>query len=72
MTRKKPTERDELKNVQFQMAGAPLIRIRTDDTRGVRSEDFYDLLEAKGAQLSNRRPRRFACAVSMPAGVSVC
>ena len=51
-------ERDRLKDELFEMAGIPLVRIRADDTRNVRAEDFYDLLCAKNAELENLRPRR--------------
>jgi len=51
-------DRDRLKNELFEMAGIPLLRIRPDDTRNVRAEDFYDLLCAKEAELEKLRPRR--------------
>ena len=51
-------DRDRLKNELFEMAGIPLLRIRPDDTRNVRAEDFYDLLCAKEVELEKLRPRR--------------
>lgn len=51
-------ERDELKNLLFKLAGIPLIRIRANDTRAVRAEDFYDLLMAESETLDALRPRR--------------
>lgn len=52
------TERDELKNTLFKLAGLPLVRIRPDDERAVRAEDFYDLLVAESKTLDALRPRR--------------
>jgi hypothetical protein len=51
-------ERDELKNLLFKLAGLPLVRIRADDTKAVRAEDFYDLLMAESKTLDTLRPRR--------------
>ena len=51
-------DRDRLKNELFQMAGIPLVRIRADDTRNVRAEDFFDLLCTQEAVLEKLRPRR--------------
>jgi hypothetical protein len=51
-------ERDELKNKLFKLAGLPLVRIRADDSRAVRAEDFYDLLVSKASELEGLRPRR--------------
>lgn len=51
-------ERDELKNKLFQLAGLPLVRIRPDDVRSVRAEDFYDLLVAQTGEMEKLRPRR--------------
>lgn len=51
-------ERDELKNRLFQLAGLPLVRIRADDEKAVRAEDFYDLLMAESKTLDALRPRR--------------
>ena len=51
-------ERDELKNLLFKLAGLPLVRIRADDVRAVRAEDFYDLLMAESNTLDAIRPRR--------------
>lgn len=51
-------ERDELKNKLFQLAGLPLIRIRPDDVKSVRAEDFYDLLVAQAGEMEMLRPRR--------------
>lgn len=51
-------ERDELKNLLFKLAGLPLVRIRADDERAVRAEDFYDLLMAESKTLDVIRPRR--------------
>lgn len=51
-------ERDELKNLLFKLAGLPLVRIRADDEKAVRAEDFYDLLMAESTTLDAIRPRR--------------
>ena len=51
-------ERDELKNMLFRLAGLPLVRIRADDEKAVRAEDFYDLLMAESKTLDALRPRR--------------
>lgn len=51
-------ERDELKNNLFRLAGLPLVRIRADDSKAVRAEDFYDLLVSQAAELELLRPRR--------------
>jgi hypothetical protein len=51
-------ERDELKNTLFKLAGLPLVRIRADDEKAVRAEDFYDLLMAEAKTLDTLRPRR--------------
>lgn len=51
-------ERDELKNMLFKLAGLPLVRIRADDEKAVRAEDFYDLLMAESKTLDALRPRR--------------
>lgn len=51
-------ERDELKNTLFKLAGLPLVRIRADDERAVRAEDFYDLLMSEAKALHALRPRR--------------
>lgn len=51
-------ERDELKNMLFKLAGLPLVRIRADDEKAVRAEDFYDLLVAESKTLDALRPRR--------------
>lgn len=51
-------ERDELKNRLFKLAGLPLVRIRADDEKAVRAEDFYDLLTAESKVLDALRPRR--------------
>lgn len=51
-------ERDELKKKLFQLAGLPLVRIRADDEKAVRAEDFYDLLMAESKTLDTLRPRR--------------
>lgn len=50
--------RDELKNLLFKLAGLPLVRIRADDEKAVRAEDFYDLLMAESKTLDALRPRR--------------
>ena len=52
------TERDELKNLLFKLAGLPLVRIRAGDTKAVRAEDFYGLLMAESKTLDTLRPRR--------------
>ncbi|WP_428003674.1 DUF2726 domain-containing protein [Acidovorax sp.] len=51
-------ERDELKNRLFKLAGLPLVRIRPDDAKAVRAEDFYDLLMVEADMLAGLRPRR--------------
>jgi len=51
-------ERDELKNLLFKLAGLPLVRIRADDEKAVRAEDFYDLLMAEAQVFDAIRPRR--------------
>ncbi len=51
-------ERDELKNMLFKLAGLPLVRIKADDEKAVRAEDFYDLLMAESKTLDTFRPRR--------------
>lgn len=51
-------ERDELKSLLFKLAGLPLVRIRADDERAFRAEDFYDLLMAESKTLDFIRPRR--------------
>jgi hypothetical protein len=51
-------ERDQLKNTLFKLAGLPMIRIRADDEKAVRAEDFYDLLVAEAEALEALRPRR--------------
>lgn len=51
-------ERDQLKNTLFKLAGLPMIRIRADDEKAVRAEDFYDLLVAEAEALDALRPRR--------------
>lgn len=51
-------ERDELKNRLFSVSGLPLVRIRPDDEKAVRAEDFYDLLVAQASDLEQLRPRR--------------
>lgn len=51
-------ERDALKNMLFKLAGLPLVRIRADDEKAVRAEDFYDLLMAESKTLDALRPRR--------------
>lgn len=51
-------ERDELKNKLFSVAGLPLVRIRPQDEKAVRAEDFYDLLVAQATDLAMLRPRR--------------
>jgi hypothetical protein len=51
-------ERDELKNNLFKLAGVPLVRIRADDVKAVRAEDFYDLLVSQAGELEMLRPRR--------------
>lgn len=51
-------ERDELKNLLFKLAGLSLVRIRADDEKAVRAEDFYDLLMAESKTLDVIRPRR--------------
>lgn len=50
--------RDEMKNMLFKLAGLHLVRIRADDERAVRTEDFYDLLVAESETLDALRPRR--------------
>ena len=52
------TERDELKNLLFNLSGLPLIRIRAGDEKAVRAEDFYDLLQSESKTLDAIRPRR--------------
>lgn len=52
------TERDELKNLLFNLSGLPLIRIRAGDEKAVRAEDFYDLLMSEAKTLDTIRPRR--------------
>lgn len=52
------TERDELKNRLFNLAGLPLVRIRPDDSKAVRAEDFFDLMVAEADILDRLRPRR--------------
>lgn len=49
--------RDDIKNKLFELSGLPLFRIRHNDPRFVRAEDFYDLLNAEPA-LDEIRPRR--------------
>lgn len=51
-------ERDELKSMLFKLAGLSLVRIRADDEKVVRAEDFYDLLMAEAKTLDMLRPRR--------------
>lgn len=51
-------ERDQLKNTLFKLAGLPMIRIRADDEKAVRAEDFYDLLVAEAEALEALRSRR--------------
>ena len=51
-------ERDDLKNLLFNLAGLPLVRIRPSDERAVRAEDFYDLLMSESKILDAIRPRR--------------
>lgn len=51
-------ERDELKNSLFKLSGLPLVRIRADDEKAVRAEDFYDVLIAEAKTLDALRPRR--------------
>lgn len=51
-------ERDQLKNTLFKLSGLPMIRIRADDEKAVRAEDFYDLLVAEAEALDALRPRR--------------
>lgn len=51
-------ERDQLKNTVFKLSGLPMIRIRADDEKAVRAEDFYDLLVAEADALDALRPRR--------------
>ncbi|SMG39421.1 DUF2726 domain-containing protein [Paraburkholderia susongensis] len=51
-------ERDVLKNEFFSLAGLPLIRIRPENSRDVRAEDFYDLLLSESESLQALRPRR--------------
>lgn len=51
-------ERDQLKNTLFKLSGLPLIRIRANDEKSVRAEDFYDLLVAEAEALDTLRPRR--------------
>jgi hypothetical protein len=51
-------ERDELKNLLFNLAGLPLVRIRADEPKAVRAEDFYDLLVSQAKTLDDLRPRR--------------
>lgn len=51
-------ERDQLKNTLFKLAGLSLVRIRADDEKAVRAEDFYDLLMAESKALDALRPRR--------------
>lgn len=50
--------RDELKNLLFKLAGLPLVRIRANDEKAVRAEEFYDLLVAESKTLDTMRPRR--------------
>lgn len=50
--------RDELKNTLFKLSGLPLVRIRADDEKAARAEDFYDLLMAEAQALDALRPRR--------------
>lgn len=51
-------ERDQPKNTLFKLSGLPMIRIRADDEKSVRAEDFYDLLVAEAEALDALRPRR--------------
>lgn len=51
-------ERDQLKNTLFKLSGLPMIRIRADDEKSVRAEDFYDLLVAEAKALDALRSRR--------------
>lgn len=51
-------ERDLRKNELFALAGIPLLRIRAEDTRNVRAEDFFDLLVVHSERLDKLRPRR--------------
>jgi hypothetical protein len=51
-------ERDAQKNNLFRLAGVPLVRIRADDVKAVRAEDFYDLLVSQTSELEVLRPRR--------------
>ncbi|KWU17959.1 DUF2726 domain-containing protein [Burkholderia cenocepacia] len=51
-------ERDALKNELFEISGLPLIRIRAADSRNVRAEDFYELLNSESEALQALRPRR--------------
>jgi len=52
------SERDELKNEFFSIAGLPLVRIRAANTTNVRAEDFYDLLTTNSTSIQELRPRR--------------
>jgi hypothetical protein len=51
-------ERDLRKNELFALAGIPLLRIRAEDTKNVRAEDFFDLLVSDSERLDKLRPRR--------------
>lgn len=55
---KEALARDEQKNLLFKLAGLPLVRIRADDEKAVRAEDFYDLLMAESKMLDALRSRR--------------
>lgn len=50
--------KDALKDEIFSLAGIPLIRIRADNTRDVRAEDFYELLRSQHDLLERFRPTK--------------
>jgi hypothetical protein len=50
-------ERDKMKQDLFRLAGLPLVRIRPDNERAVRAEDFYEFLRAESRALDELRPR---------------
>ena len=56
--RSEAIERDALKDELLDMAGVTLVRVRPDDTRNVRAEDFYSLLTTEADVLDKLRPKR--------------
>ena len=56
--RDEAAERDQLKDELLKLAGVTLVRIRAEDTKNVRAEDFNSLLMAEAEMLNKLRPRR--------------